>query len=375
MTTESLKSKLQERIKELECLYAIAQLNIEKGNSHIDEVFYDVLTIIIKAWQFPQITQANITLDGNSFSTSDFNRGVDSQKADLIINEIKRGWIEVCYTQKKPVLYEGPFLAEERALINTVASELSASIERHESREEKKVLEQKLRHSDRLATLGELTAGIAHELNEPLGSILGFAQLIESDYPEDEALQNDISKIIKASLHAREVIRKLMVFSKYDEKNLTNVNINDIIRDGLYLIGNRCEKENIKLIKILSDEIPSITANAVQINQVVVNLIVNAIHAMPNGGNLILQTSLNNHNIHLVVQDNGNGISEDNINKIFDPFFTTKEIGTSTGLGLSVVHGIMESLNGSISVESYLDVGTRFDLSFPVNMEDYGKAT
>jgi len=373
VTTESLKSKLQERVKELECLYAIAQLNIEKSNNHINEIFDDALLIISKAWQFPEITQANITLDGQSFSTPQFKQGVNFQRADIIIDDIKRGWVEVCYTTTKPKSYEGPFLKEERALINTVATELSASIERHENREEKRILEQKLRHSDRLATLGELTAGIAHELNEPLGSIMGFAQLIESDNPKNKELQDDISKIIKASMHAREVIRKLMVFSKYDEKDLASIHLNDIIRDGLYLLGNRCKKENIKLIKILEDGLPPIWANAIQINQIVVNLIVNAIHAMPNGGNLILQTSLSKKCVHLVVQDNGNGISDDNIKKIFDPFFTTKEIGTSTGLGLSVVHGIMESLHGKISVESYLDVGTRFELTFPINKEDDGK--
>ena len=373
MTTNNLKSKLQERIKELECLYAIAQLNIKKNNIHINELFDDIIIIISKAWQYPEITQANITLDGQSFSTPKFNQGISFQKADIIINNTKRGCIEVCYIKTKPELCEGPFLKEERALINTVATELSANIERHENREEKRILEQKLRHSDRLATLGELTAGIAHELNEPLGSILGFAQLIESSNSNNKELQDDISKIIKASLHAREVIRKLMIFSKYDEKNLANINLNEIISDGLYLLSNRCKKENIKLIRILGDGLPTILANAIQINQIVVNLIVNAIHAMPNGGNLILQTSLSNKCVHLVIQDNGNGISEDNMKKIFDPFFTTKEIGTSTGLGLSVVHGIMKSLNGKISVESFLGIGTRFELTFPVNKTNDGK--
>ncbi len=366
LTTENLKFKLQERIKELECLYAIAQLNIEKTNSHMHEIFNEALLIISKAWQFPEITQVNITLDGHSFSTPNDKKVISFQKADIIINDIKRGWLKVCYTETKPESYEGPFLLEERALINTVAAELSASIERKENKEEKKILEQKLRHSDRLATLGELTAGIAHELNEPLGSILGFAQLIENDHPENTDLQNDITKIIKASLHAREVIRKLMIFSKYDEKNLVNININDIISDGLYLLENRCKKENINLIKILADTLPSIKANSIQINQIVVNLIVNAIHAMPNGGNLILQTNADKKYIYLIIQDNGFGISEENMKKIFDPFFTTKEISTSTGLGLSVVHGIMKSLNGKISVESHLGVGTRFELVFPI---------
>lgn len=361
-----LEAKLKERIKELECLYEFAQLNIERTNCPIQDVFEDVLPITIKAWQFPEITEARIVYDSKIYASEGFDRGISFQRSDIIINKQNRGYLEVCYTKEKPNSVEGPFLAEERSLLNALAKDLSTSIERYESKEERKILEQKLRHSDRLATLGELTAGIAHELNEPLGSILGFAQLIESDHADNELLQQDISKIIKASMHAREVIRKLMLFSKYDEKNTSLVNINSIISDGFYLLENRCKKENINIVKVLADHLPTIDANKVQINQVVVNLMVNAIHAMPNGGNLILQTNFDNKNLYLVVQDNGSGIPENYIKKIFDPFFTTKEISTSTGLGLSVVHGIVNSLNGKISVESNLGVGSRFELVFPL---------
>ncbi|NOR86044.1 MAG: hypothetical protein GQ527_00400, partial [Bacteroidales bacterium] len=286
-----LEAKLKERIKELECLYEIAQISIERKNCPIQDVFKDVLPITTKAWQFPEITEACIIYNGKTYASTNFHQGISFQKADIIINKQIRGTLEVCYTEEKPESIEGPFLAEERALLNTLAKELSSSIERYESEEEKKILKQKLRHSDRLATVGELTAGIAHELNEPLGSILGFAQLIESENQDNELILQDISKIIKASMHAREVIRKLMLFSKYDEKNTSLVNINDIISDGFYLLENRCKKENINIVKVLADGLPSIEANKVQINQVVVNLMVNAIHAMPNGGHLILQTN------------------------------------------------------------------------------------
>lgn len=365
----SLEHSLKERIKELECLYEIAQLNIKKSNSPIHEIFDEVLNIIIKGWQFPEITEAKISFDNHLFATPNFSIGVDFQEAPIVLNSKKRGFIIVCYTEPKPSAHEGPFLKEERDLINTIAQELSSIIERFENKEEKKILEQKLRHSDRLATLGELTAGIAHELNEPLGSILGFAQLIEEDHKDNTILQSDISKIIKASLHSREVIRKMMIFSKYDEKNINIVNINSIIKDGLYLLENRCKKENIQITKTLAKGLPNLIANSVQMNQIVVNLIVNAIHAMPAGGDLLLQTRFDNTNVYLIVQDTGTGIPENYIQKIFDPFFTTKEIGTSTGLGLSVVHGIVSSLEGKISVESNLSIGTRFEITFPQNTD------
>ena len=360
-----LKFKLKERIKELECLYAIAKINIKNTQQPINVSLEEAVHIIKKAWQYPDITEACILLDHHCISTKLFKDGIHFQESPLMINDIQRGAVKICYTKKMPPESEGPFLEEERSLINTLSQELSGFIERYENREEKKILEQKLRHSDRLATLGELIAGIAHELNEPLGSVLGFAELIQQEHQDDEILQSDISKIIKASIHAREVIRKLMLFSKYDEKENTSVNINTLLSDGLYLLENRCKKEDIKIIKILDKNLPSIMANVVQINQVIVNLIVNAIHAMPIGGNLILQTNFDNKSIYLIVQDNGAGIAENHIKKIFDPFFTTKETATSTGLGLSVVHGIIHSLNGKIEVESHLGTGTRFEISIP----------
>lgn len=360
-----LEFKLQERIKELECLYDIAQLSIKKATRPLAESLEEAIPIIKKAWQFPEITEVCILFDQKNYESSLFSKGISFQEAPLIVNEIKRGLLRVTYTEEKPIEQEGPFLTEERSLINTIAQEISSNIERFDNKEEKKLLEQKLRHSDRLATLGELIAGIAHELNEPLGSILGFAQLIESENPNNKQLLDDVSKIIKASLHSREVIRKLMLFSKYDEQESEIMNINETIANGLYLLETRCKKEDIKIVKLMSEDLPDIQANETQIKQVIVNLMVNAIHAMPNGGQLLLQTTHDKTGIYLIVQDNGTGIAENHLQKVFDPFFTTKEVSTSTGLGLSVVHGIVKSLNGRINVESHLGVGTRFELFFP----------
>lgn len=369
MTRENqhqLEFKLQERIKELECLYDIAQLSIRKSNRPLNESLEEAIPIIKKAWQFPEITEVCIRFDQKVYESKYFSKGISFQETPLMINETQRGHLVVAYTEAKPNEQEGPFLSEERSLINTIAQEISSNIERFVNKGEKKQLEQKLRHSDRLATLGELIAGIAHELNEPLGSILGFAQLIESENPENKQLLDDISKIIKASLHSREVIRKLMLFSKFDEHESEIMNINETIANGLYLLETRCKKENIKIVKLLADDLPNIQANETQIKQVIVNLMVNAIHAMPNGGQLLLQTIHDKDGIFLIVQDNGTGIAENHLQRVFDPFFTTKEVSTSTGLGLSVVHGIVKSLNGKINVESHLGVGSRFELFFPL---------
>lgn len=360
-----LEFKLQERIKELECLYEIAQLSIKKANRPLTERLEEAIPIIKKAWQFPEITEVSIEFDKNNYESQSFTKGISFQETPLMVNDIKRGSLKVAYIEEKPEEQEGPFLTEERSLINTLAQEISSNIERFENKEEKKLLELKLRHSDRLATLGELIAGIAHELNEPLGSILGFAQLIESENTNSPQLLEDVAKIIKASLHSREVIRKLMLFSKYDEHEIGIMNVNETIANGLYLLETRCKKEDIKIVKLMAEDLPDIQANETQIKQVIVNLMVNAIHAMPTGGQLLLQTTHDKAGIYLIVQDNGTGIAENHLQKVFDPFFTTKEVSTSTGLGLSVVHGIVKSLNGRINVESHLGVGSRFELFFP----------
>ena len=362
---QKLASRLKERIKELECLYEISKLQISTTNSTLNHVFEKIMLITAKAWQFPEITEVRIVFDKEIFQTKGFEKGISFQRSDIVVGDIGRGYIEVCYISAKPKAQEGPFLTEERSLLDTLANELSTVIERHESKEEKKLLERKLNHSDRLATLGELTAGIAHELNEPLGSILGFAELIELDNKENIQLKKDISKIIKASKHAREVIRKLMIFSKFDEQPLDYVNFNQIISDGFYLLETRCDKAGILVIKQLKENFPSIKANSIQLSQLIVNLMVNAMHAMPNGGELILQTNYDDDYLYLVIEDNGTGIPEAYLSKIFDPFFSTKDAGTGTGLGLSVVHGIVDSMKGKIAVLSKLGEGSRFELSFP----------
>jgi len=362
---DAIKASLKERVKELECLYRISEISYELQNNSLLEIFEQTLAVLPNGWQYPTITCAKIVLDGKAYATSNFNESAFCQNSKITINGCERGGLSVGYLQKTETLDEGPFLKEERKLIDSIAKKLALIIKRHEQLEEKKTLESKLIHADRLVTIGELTAGIAHELNEPLGSILGFAQLIQSQEDISEGIKNDLDKIVSASMHARQIIRKLMTFSRYQEGDNELVNFNNIINDGLYFLESRCKKENVEIIKTLAADLPLIEGNSVQMHQVVVNLSVNAIQAMPNGGNLIMQTYSNKERVVLVIQDTGIGISEDNIPRIFDPFFSLKDSETNTGLGLSVVHGIVSAFNGEIKIESNLGVGTRFEISFP----------
>lgn len=359
-----IDTALKERVKELECLYEISQLAFEKQDKELEEILSDILTILPKAWQFPDITHARINIDDIDHKTINYKNGQHKLISDIIINGQIRGFVEIVYAQKNILLHEYPFLKEERSLIDTIAKELSQIIHRNEQQKEKEILKSQLRHADRLATVGELAAGVAHELNEPLGSILGFAQLIKNGKNISEQIEKDIDKIINGSLHAREIIKKLMSFSRYEEKEKIEISLNQVITDSLYILKSRSEKENINIVMLLEDELPSFFVNPVQINQVIINLCVNSFQAMPNGGELVIQTFSANENIYLVIQDTGIGISEQVVKRIFDPFFSTKEVGT--GLGLTIVNSIVSSYGGCIKTESNIGNGTRFEISFPI---------
>lgn len=360
------QAERKERIKELTCLYGISQ-TVEDPSLGIDKILNGIVELIPPGWQYPDITSAIIELDGREYTTEEFDPGKLSMQADINVMGDKRGYVEVFYSEDKIENEESPFLDEERRLLDMIAAEIGNIVERREAREERKKLEEQLRHADRLATLGQLASGVAHELNEPLANILGFVQLILNNQEIPEETSTDLRKIEKASLHAREVIRKLLFFGRQMPTKKSEIDINKIVTDGLYFLESRCAKEGIELIKELAPNLPKIYSDQAQIHQVIVNLIVNAIHAMPEGGTLTIRTVLRDDNVIIEVEDTGKGIAEEIRKKIFLPFFTTKEVGDGTGLGLSVVHGIVTSQNGKIEVESKVDKGSRFIVSLPIN--------
>lgn len=357
--------ELRERVKEMTSLYGIAKLQ-EREDISLDDILQGIVEILPPAWLYPDIASARITLDAKTFETTRFREGGEKQTAEIIIEDRQRGLVEVVYSESKPELDEGPFLKEERKLIDTVAREIALIMERTQSAIEKERLQDQLRHADRLATIGQLSAGVAHELNEPIGSIMGFAQLIKKNPDLPEQAKKDVEKIMKASLHAREVIKKLMIFARQMPPQKTSVNLNQIIEEGLYFLESRCVKEGIKVVRKLAEDLSEVTADPAQMTQVLVNIIVNAIQAMPQGGMLTIQTQNTGKSITLCIEDTGVGIKEKELAQIFLPFFTTKDVGKGTGLGLAVVHGIVTSHGGAIHVDSKVDEGTRFTIQLPI---------
>jgi len=360
--------ELRERVKELTCLFGMARL-AEQPDRSLREVLQGIVELLPPAWLFPEIVSARITLDEEVFTTLRFHESAHKLSAPITVGGVNQGKVEIFYSEEKPELDEGPFLKEERILIDGVARDIALIKVRKQAEEDKTRLQEQLQHADRLATIGQLSAGVAHELNEPLGTILGFSQLIHREPDLTDPVKRDIEKIMKASLHAREVVKKLMLFARQTPPKKVRVNLNRIVEEGLFFLESRCTKEGIELVRALEENLPEVTADPSQLTQVLVNIVVNSIQAMPDGGVLTIQTGTSAESVSLIVKDTGCGMSENVKKKIFLPFYTTKDVGQGTGLGLAVVHGIVNSHRGTIFVDSMEGEGTRFEIRLPITEE------
>jgi len=356
---------LRERVKELTCLYGISQL-VEQPDLSTDELFQGIVELLPPAVQYPELASAELSLDGRAYRSSNWRVPQRSLSAPILSGGRPRGSVSVGYPTVSPELEPDLFLPEEQALVDGVAGQVGLAVERRAAVEERHRLEEQLRHADRLATIGQLAAGVAHELNEPLGSILGFAQLAGRDEKLPAQTRRDLDRIVAAALHAREVIQKLMFFARQLPPRTTGVDLNELIRDGLYFLEARCRRSGIELVRAPDPQLPEVVADPSQLLQVLVNLVVNAIQAMPKGGRLTIATAHDRESVSLSVEDTGVGMSAETIEQIFLPFFTTKDHSEGTGLGLPVAHGIVTAHGGTISVESKVGIGSRFSVRLPL---------
>ena len=231
----------------------------------------------------------------------------------------------------------------------------------------RKQTQRQLMRSEKLAALGRMAAGIAHEINNPLTGVLMYSHLLLDSLPEGEQNWEDAEVIVKETTRCRELIRDLLDFSRETIPHKEQVNINEIIKKTISIIEKQVYFENVEIIKELSEGLPEIMIDINQFEQVLINLALNAVESMSDGGKLIVRTmALESTSVIIKVIDTGSGIPEENIDKIFDPFFTTKEVGKGTGLGLAVTYGIIQRHGGQISVESSIGSGTTFTITLPV---------
>jgi len=358
------RTSLRERVKDLGCLFAVAQL-AEQADRSFEDLLTGIAALLPPAWLYPEIAAARITLDGARYDSRAEWQEVSGMASDIVVRGERRGEVQVMYCAPRPMMHEGPFLHEERRLLDAVALELADIVERREALEQQALLEEQIRHADRLATIGQLAAGVAHELNEPLGAILGFAELMAQGELGGEA-RSDVGKIVTACLHARDIVNKLRLFARQSPPRRGPVSLNEVIHDGLYFTEAQCARQGVAIVRDLDPDLPAIEADTGQMHQVLTNLTVNAMQAMPEGGTLTIRTRRRECEVAMIVQDTGAGMSPETVRKIFVPFFTTKPADQGTGLGLSVVHGIVAAHGGAIEVHSALGVGATFEVRFPL---------
>jgi len=227
------------------------------------------------------------------------------------------------------------------------------------------LMEVQLRRSEKLASLGTLAAGVAHEINNPLTGILLYSSILGSDKRLDPALLPDVEKVIAETQRCAGIVKNLLEFSRESLPKKEFVDLESILDEVIAFFKKHPDFKKIVIRKKYSKRLPQVSVDPNQIRQVLMNLVVNAGHAMPDGGELVISTDyLENLNlVSAAIMDNGVGISEENLARIFDPFFTTKSLGT--GLGLSISYGIVENNGGTIEVKSRLGEGTTFTVMLP----------
>ncbi len=399
---------LGQRIKEIKCLYSISNLAGEMGIS-LEEILQETLEIIPPSWQYPSITSAKIVVEGQEFNTANFQNTVWLQNSDIVIKGQKIGSVEVYYLEEKPESDEGPFMREERDLINTIGIQLGRIIENKQAEEalakrtqelsdaldHLKTTQRQLVESEKMASLGRLVAGIAHEINTPIGiGVTAASTLADRTTETVTAYDNKQLKgsALKAYFNTAQISSNLVLNNlnraaeliqsfkqvAVDQSNLEKRSfaVKKYIQDTLLNLKSYLKKTQHQ-ITIHCDEQISINSYPGVFSQIITNLVMNSVrHAYPKGeaGNLLFKLlKLDSERLMVEYSDDGCGISPESLDKIFEPFFTTARAQGGTGLGLHIVFNLVtQKLQGTIDVQSEVGVGTTFILNLPLQINNKG---
>ena len=478
---------LSKRMKELQCLYSLSVL--ERQNIPSEEMFQKVVDLLPIAWQYPEITCARVIIDDQEFSTKNFRETLWKQTNDILVHGRKVGSVEVFYLEERAKIDEGPFLKEERALINSIVEQLARVIEGKQTQNSLSQSEKHLRNiyettleaiiitdaegkitsanpasmkifmcddvneligrevtdlyvypeqrlewiskaklvgytenieltikkrdgthgyvlaninlltdeygnvtgaeaffseitelkktqtqliiRDRLASIGELVSGVAHELNNPMTGIIGLSDLLLAQDVSDD-VREDLELINKEAKRTADIVKGLLTFARKQTTEKQPVDINKVIQAVLDLRAYEQKLSNIEVNTHFSADLPEIIANSSQLRQVFLNMMVNAEQAMleaHNKGILTVTSEQVGNIVRISFTDDGPGITQENLGHLFEPFFTTKEEGKGTGLGLSISYGIITDHDGRIYAESELDKGATFVIELPLDKQ------
>jgi PAS domain S-box-containing protein len=259
------------------------------------------------------------------------------------------------------IIYEGGKEVATMAIYNDLREKMAVEKQLRDARDQ-------LVQAEKLASLGQLAAGVAHEINNPLTGIMFYANLALESLAPDNPLREDLGYVIEDSLRCKEIVKNLLAYSRQQSTSKMVHHINEIVDKSLALIRDQKVFREVQISKELQDSMMMVYVDRMQFTQVIINLVMNAVAAMDGKGTLTLRTyrDKNAQKVFLEVEDTGCGILKENLSKVFDPFFTTKEPGKGTGLGLSTVYGIVQDNAGLVSVKSTGPTGTTFMVELPL---------
>jgi len=311
-----------------------------------------VILVSIRASRYFSVPLMQMAGVAQKIANGNYNPRVEIKRDDEI------GYLAQALNQMTDNL-----VAAQRSLENW-GRELEERVK--EATEEVKRMERQLSQADKLASLGKLAAGVAHEINNPLTGVLTNASLMLEELKDGDSGKEDLEVIVRETMRCRQIVRGLLDFARQRTPERTLSNLNQLIEDTLQLLQNQIVMQNIEVHKQLDKNLPEIWVDADQIQQVLVNMTLNAIEAMPKGGQLTIRSDpLTDGKISVAITDTGAGIKMGDVKNLFDPFFTTKSSGT--GLGLAISYGIVHQHGGEIKVHSHLHKGSTFTVILPVD--------
>jgi len=233
-------------------------------------------------------------------------------------------------------------------------------------------IQTKMAESEKLASLGQLAAGVAHEINNPLGGILSFAELLREDLEPDDPKRDYVDEIVQQAVRCRDIVKGLLDFARQSDFQMSLTNLNNVVQSTLSLLERQAIFHDIEIVRELDPDMPLTMMDGSQIQQVIMNIVLNAVDAMEEEGILTIRTGKwdDPPSVFVEITDTGRGIAPEHIGHIFDPFYTTKEVGKGTGLGLAVAHGIVTRHGGQIRVHSEVGRGTTFTVILPLRQSE-----
>jgi signal transduction histidine kinase len=384
---QQLLHDLGERVKELTLLHGVARL-LQNEQKPTAEILQEIVALLPWAWQYPENTAARIQFDGMEYTMPNFLLTPWNQEADFTTSGGKQGTVEVVYLEDKPSAVEGPFLTEERNLINSVAELLQSYFEREEAKaqvaqvtqelirrnEELWRLQREMGRVEPLAALGRVTGTIAHELGTPLNSVLGYSQLLAQEDLSESAREH--VEIIEAQVQRMiKIIQHYLSRTRGSFPRHRPINLNELVRETLALLAPVFQQHRVQVTTTLAEPLPLLSGDEASLQRVLINLLNNAVDAIAEGGTVTVAARVSappetvQPGIVIEIRDSGCGIPPELLPSIFDLFVTTKTPGKGTGLGLMVCQEIIKSHGGSIDISSQVGQGTCVRVFLPTDEE------